>query len=100
MKKILLILLFLVTASCAYYPYAGGYKNYQYPYYYGNYGHSGYGYYPSIRFSYGHGGGHHGGYPAYGEHYGSGYRGGYGGAIVMAVLGAFAEAIDKHGNIL
>ena len=38
MKKTLLILLLLLTASCAYYPYAGGYNYYQYPYYYGNYG--------------------------------------------------------------
>jgi len=37
MKKTLLILLLLLTASCAYYPYSGGYNYYQYPYYYGNY---------------------------------------------------------------
>jgi len=90
MKKTLLILLLLLTASCAYYPYAGGYSYYQYPYYYGNYGRYGYGYYPSFGFSYGYGGGYHGGYPAYGwhhgggypaygGHYGGGYRGGYGG---------------------
>ena len=31
MKKTLLILLLLLTASCAYYPYSGGYNYYQYP---------------------------------------------------------------------
>jgi hypothetical protein len=53
-KSLLVMLLFLLTASCAsYYPYDGsyygpyaGYNYYQYPYYYGNYGRYGYGYYP------------------------------------------------------
>jgi len=57
-----MLLLSLLTASCAYYPYSGGYNYYQYPYYYGNYGRYGYGYYPPFGFSYGYGGGYHGGY--------------------------------------
>ena len=73
MKKTLLLLMSLLAASCAYYPYAGGYNYYQYPYYYGNYGRYGYGYYPSFGFSYGYGGGYQGGYPAYGWHRGGGY---------------------------
>ena len=67
MKKLVVIPLLLLTASCAtYYPYyAGnyyaaypGYGYYQAPYYYGNYGRYGYGYYPSFGFNYGYGGGY------------------------------------------
>ena len=49
------------------------------PYYYGNYGRYGYGYYPSFGFSYGYGGGYRGGYPV------------YGGIMVVAIEGGTGE---------
>ncbi len=86
MRKLVLIPLLLLTASCAsYYPYGGGYYavpyagyNYYQSPYYGNYGYRGS---PFFGFGYGYRnyGGYRGGYPAYGWHRGyGGYRGGYG----------------------
>jgi hypothetical protein len=85
MRKVFLILLLLLTASCAYYPYADGYGYYLYAPYYGGYGY---------------------GYPAIGLYGGGyGYRGGtvtmadievvMAVAIMAAGMAAFAVVVDK-----